>query len=247
MRSAYSYPHRVIAHRGGGTLAPENTLAGLREAHVRGFRAVEFDVMLTGDAAPILMHDDTLERTTNGRGQVGATAAADLARLDAGSWRDARFAGESVPGFDAAAQACVELGLWANVEIKPWAPGGAQVAERTGAQVAGAAARLLPASRVLLSSFSPQALSAARAACRLDIACLFDALPADWREQVAAVDAVAVHCNAAHLTDQGARAIKASGLGLMCWTVNDPAQATRLFGMGVDAVCTDRLDLLPPA
>lgn len=246
MSPLYTYPERVIAHRGGGTLAPENTLAGLRAAHARGFRAVEFDVMLTGDATPVLMHDDTLERTTNGHGQVGTAVAADLARLDAGSWRDARFAGESVPGFAAAAKLCAELGLWANVEIKPWAPGGMEVAERTGALVATASARLLPVERVLLSSFSPPALLAARAACRLDIACLFDALPTDWQEQVAAVDAVAVHCNAAHLTSHGAAAVKAEGLGLMCWTVNDPALATRLFDMGVDAVCTDRLDLLGP-
>lgn len=247
MRSPYSYPQRVIAHRGGGVLAPENTLAGLRLAHARGFGAVEFDVMLTGDAVPVLMHDDTLERTTSGRGQVGSARAADLARLDAGSWRDARFAGEPVPEYGAAAALCVELGMWANVEIKPWAPGGMAVAERTGALVASASAAAFSPARVLLSSFSPEALRAARAACGLDIACLFDALPADWREQAGAVDAVAVHCNAARLSKAEAAAIKAQGLGLMCWTVNDPGEAQRLFDMGVDAVCTDRLDLLSPA
>ena len=66
------WPHpRIIAHRGGGALAPENTLAGLRRARSLGFSAVEFDVMLAGDGVPVLMHDETLERTTDGRGAFG--------------------------------------------------------------------------------------------------------------------------------------------------------------------------------
>ena len=240
------YPRRIIAHRGGGTLAPENTLAGLREAHRRGFGAVEFDVMLAAQEAPVLMHDDTLERTTNGRGAVPDATVAELARLDAGTWRDQAFAGEPVPDFNAAASLCLQLDLFCNVEIKPWAPGGETVAARTGELVAAACARLwrqAPA-RVLLSSFSAGALAAARASApQVPRAYLFDAVPMNWRDDLERLDCVGLHCNAKKLTAGTARAVKADGFGLMCWTVNDPALADTLFSWGVDAICTDRLDL----
>lgn len=240
------YPARVIAHRGGGVLAPENTLAGLREARRRGYAAVEFDVMLARDAVPVLMHDDTLERTTCGAGAVPALTAAELGRLDAGAWRDARFAGEPVPTFMAAGLLCRELGLFANVEIKPYAPGGAVVAAQTGEIVARQCARLWDGSagNVLISSFSPVALAAARAAApALGRALLVDAVPPGWRAELERMECAALHCSAARLDAATAAAVKAAGYGLMCWTVNDRDLAARLFGWGVDAVCTDRLDL----
>lgn len=240
------YPRRIIAHRGGGALAPENTLAGLREAHRRGFGAVEFDVMLAAQEAPVLMHDDTLERTTNGRGAVPDATVAQLAMLDAGAWRDRAFAGEPVPEFDAAATLCLQLDLFCNVEIKPWAPGGETVATRTGQLVAAACERhwrQIPA-KVLLSSFSAAALAAARASApQMPRAYLFDDVPQNWRNELARLECVALHCNARKLTADTAQAIKTGGFGLMCWTVNDTMLADTLFGWGVDAICTDRLDL----
>ena len=247
--STYQYPCRVIAHRGGGTLAPENTLAGIRYGHAHGFRGVEFDVMLARDDVPVLMHDDTLERTTNAQGALAEKSATELAALDAGTWRDARYAGEPVPSFAQAGQLCVALGLFANVEIKPYAPGGDTVAVETG-RVTALATRALWAGaplRPLLSSFSGVALkSAMLAAPELPRAYLFDAVPADWKHRLAALDCVALHCNAKKLNADLAAAIKAAGYGLMCWTVNEPAQAQQLLDWGVDAICTDRLDLFKP-
>src|SRR5487761_2714173 len=97
----WPYPH-IIAHRGGGTLAPENTLAGMRKAKELGFAGVEFDVMLAGDATPILMHDESLARTTNGSGAVAETAYRDMQKLDAGSWFSRAHTGEPVPSFERA-------------------------------------------------------------------------------------------------------------------------------------------------
>jgi glycerophosphoryl diester phosphodiesterase len=244
--TSFAYPARVIAHRGGGVLAPENTVAGLREAQARGYVAVEFDVMLARDGVPVLMHDDDLDRTTSGRGPVPGLDAGQLARLDAGSWRDARFAGEPVPGLAAAARACIGLGLFANVEIKPWGPGGAAVARHTGEVVAAATAAAWRGreGRLLMSSFSLDALAAAHAlAPQLPRAFLYDAVPDDWRATLAALDCVALHCNARTLDAATARAVKDAGYAIMCWTVNDPGEADRLFDWGVDAICTDRLDL----
>lgn len=248
--SKYTYPCRIIAHRGGGTLAPENTLAAIRYGHAQGFRGVEFDVMLARDQTPVLMHDDTLERTTNASGGLAEKTAAELALLDAGSWRAPQYQGEPVPGFAAAGKLCVELGLFANVEIKPYAPGGEAVARETGIVAARLARELWAgaAQPPLLSSFSGTALQAAmQAAPALPRACLFDEVPADWAAKLEALDCVALHCNARKLTAPLAAAVKGAGYGLMCWTVNDIAQGEALFSWGVDAICTDRLDLFRPA
>lgn len=254
--AAWPYPHR-IAHRGGGTLAPENTLAAIRVGAAYGYRAVEFDAMLAADEVPVLMHDETLERTTSGRGPVAAVASGELARLDAGSWRDARFRGEPVPSLAQAIALCRGLRLWMNIEIKP----SAGTERRTGEAVAEVTARQF-ADRLqaaadgsggtdpelpLLSSFSAEALAAARAAApRLARGLLVDRVPRDWRRRVAELGCASLHVNHRHLTQALARRIRQAGIWLFCYTVNDPRRADTLFRWGVDAVCTDRIDRIAP-
>lgn len=241
----WPYP-RLFAHRGGGTLAPENTLAGIRMAHRRGYRAVEFDVMLAGCGTPVLIHDETLERTTNGRGRVSRTPYELLQQLDAGSWHGPTFAGEPVPSFEDAARLCRELGLAANVEIKP-AEGyetetGTAAAEL--ARVLWQGAELAP----LLSSFSIGALQAARnAAPELPLGLLFSEVPVDWLGILGRLGAVSLHCEASRLRGGTLVAAREAGVPVLCYTVNDPAEAARLLGDGVAGLFTDRLDLLDPA
>src|SRR5204863_3122920 len=160
MHRPWPYP-RVVGHRGGGTLAPDNTLAGIRKAAAMGFGGVEFDVMLSADKVPLLMHDETFDRTTNGKGSVAETPYARLASLDAGAWFSPVYRGERVPSFAEAGKLCAHLGLWANVEIKP-----ARGFEReTATAVAKLALELWSAPPApLLSSFEPVSLDAARAA-----------------------------------------------------------------------------------
>ena len=121
MRQPLRLP-RVIGHRGAAGRAPENTLAGLRHAAQLGASWVEFDVRLSADGAPVVMHDSTLRRTTGAPGRVSTTPMETLASLDAGAWFDPRFAGECVPSLEAALGCARELGLGAIVELKP-APG----------------------------------------------------------------------------------------------------------------------------
>jgi glycerophosphoryl diester phosphodiesterase len=238
----------VVAHRGGGTLAPENTLAGVKEGARRGFRAIEFDVMLARDGVPVVMHDPYLGRTVAGSGNIPDYDAAELVAMDAGSWFGAAFAGEPVPYFVEFAQYCEAHGIWMNIEIKPVEG----FESETGATVARIAAALFaeelgtPAAP-LLSSFSMDALAAAKAAApALARACLFDRLPLDWHAQAAQLDAVAIHTNHRHLTQAATHAIKSAGFGLLCYTVNQPARARELLAWGVDCLCTDRLDLIDP-
>ena len=244
------YP-RILAHRGGGTLAPENTVAGLYYGMAAGFRAIEFDVMLARDGVPVVMHDPALGRTVRGSGNVFEHDAADLTQMDAGSWFGRAFAGEPVPLFTEFAALCKAHGIWMNIEIKP-APG---FDVETGATVARIAAALFKdelaagdlARAPLLSSFSDAALAAARqAAPGVPRASLISSLGDDWEARARAVDAVAIHTNHLHLSQEQAREVKARGFGLFCYTVNDPGRADELLSWGVDAFCTDRIDLIRP-
>lgn len=237
----WNFP-RILAHRGGGTLAPENTMAALSCAQSLGFRAVEFDVMQLADGALVLMHDTQLGRTVRGTGSVGDCTYPQLSAADAGSWFSQEFAGEPVPPFSAVLDFCSRNGIAMNVEIKP-VPGN----ERdTGRAVGEACAALAPGS-LWLSSFAPEALAAARdAAPAVPRALLVEAVPPDWRERMDSLGAIALHAKAGLLTEAQATAVKQAGFGLMAYTVNDPDDARRLFALGVDAICTDRLDLIPP-
>lgn len=241
----WPYP-RIVAHRGGGVLAPENTLAGMREAHARGARGVEFDVMLAADGVPILMHDTELGRTVPGRGDVGAFDSETLARMDAGAWFSPRFEGEPVPRLEDVVHWLRGHDVWMNIEIKP-RPG----QDAATGQVVGQMVRELfpdvpdPRRLPLFSSFSAEALEAARqAAPGIPRGLLVESVPSDWRARLTELDCVSLHCRHDVLDPGLARRIKEAGYGLMCYTVNDPARARKLFSWGVDALCTDRYDVV---
>lgn len=249
---------RVLAHRGGGTLAPENTLAGLRAGLEHGFHAVEFDVMLAGDEVPVLVHDERLGRTVVGDEAVSALSAAALMERDAGAWYSARFAGERVPGFEAVLAWCRAHGVWPNIEIKPATGHEARTGEIVARAVARAYADCMRAGGdctghiatdvPLFSSFRKAALVAARAAAPdIPRGLLMDRVAPDWRDQLADVGAVALHTNHRHLDAALAAQIKAAGYWLFCYTVNEPGRAREILAWGVDAFCTDRIDLIGPS
>lgn len=244
------YP-TIAAHRGGGTLAPENTLAALRCGLAHGYRAVEVDAMLSGDGVPVLMHDAVFGRTVCAQGRVADLSAAQLAALDAGSWFGPAFAGEPVPTLEQAILFCKENGIWMNIEIKPSpdadAATGQAVAELVQALFAQEMAREARAALPLLSSFSTEALAAARDAVPdLPRALLVKSVPADWLAKLRMLGASALHVDHARLTERRAKAVKQHGFGLFCYTVNSPARARELLAWGVDAFCTDRIDLISP-
>jgi glycerophosphoryl diester phosphodiesterase len=255
----WPYP-RILAHRGGGKLAPENTIAGLRAGLSHGFHAVEFDVMLSQDGIGVIMHDPDFGRTVAGRGSVPSTTAAALQAMDAGSWFGPEYAGEPVPLFTEFIEFCRANRIWMNIEIKP-APGhDAATGDWVARTTAQFVSTLVPDPKVdgyghpagsampLLSSFSFEALAAARdAAPELPRAYLLDKIPDDWEGQARELGAVAIHTNQKHLTPVMASAIKDAGFGLFCYTVNDPERAHTLLSWGVDAFCTDRIDLIGPA
>jgi len=231
-------PPRVIGHRGAKATAPENTLAALRQSVAEGASWVEFDVKLTADGHPVLIHDETLERTTNGKGKVAETSLADIRALDAGSWFGRRFAGEKVPTLEEALELMSGLAMGFNLEIKP-CPG----REAETAKVALACVRKLWPGFLappVISSFKHDALAAAReAAPELPRGLLAERLPADWKRLAEELGCSFIHPGARALTREDVAAVKAAGFPLLVWTVNDPARARELVAWGVDSIITD--------
>ena len=217
-----------IAHRGAGKLAPENTLAAFRLGAAHGYRAFECDVKLSADGVPFLLHDATLERTTNGQGTAGERPWAELSRLDA----------------IAAYVQCNGFAL--NVEIKP-TPG---LEHATGVAVGAACARLWSAGAapLLFSSFRPEALAGAReTAPAVPRAQLLDSLWPGWLDVTLSLGCMAVVCNHKLVDAALVAQLRAAGLRLACYTVNEAADARRLLALGVDGLITDAVDRFAPS
>jgi glycerophosphoryl diester phosphodiesterase len=236
----WPYP-RLVAHRGAGKLAPENTLTAMRVGHAHGYRMVEFDVKLAADGVAFLLHDATLDRTTGGRGRADALHWGELSRLDAGAWHSAEYAGEPLPTLAAVARWARAHAVACNIEIKP-TPGRER---ETGAAVAIDAATLWRDAEVppLLSSFSEEALAAARQAVpALPRALLMDRLAADWQDRLAHLACVALDTNHKVLSAEIVAVARAAGYRVLCYTPNDAERIATLAGWGVDGLITDAVD-----
>lgn len=242
-----------IAHRGAGKLAPENTLAAFRLGAHHGYRMFECDVKLSQDGVPFLLHDSSLERTTNAAQQWGAQASpvagehpwGALAQLDAGSWHSRQYAGEALPSLANIAHFCQANRCLLNIEIKP-TPG---LERHTGEVVAHHAARWWQHATTppLLSSFDPPALEGARAVqAHLPRALLLDALWDGWLQAAKTLDCVAIVCNYTLWNAATVAQARAAGLRCLCYTVNDADAAQGLIALGIEGLITDRVDFFAP-
>jgi glycerophosphoryl diester phosphodiesterase len=241
----WPYP-RWIAHRGAGKAAPENTLAAFKLGASHGYRMFECDVKLSADGVPFLLHDATLERTSNGKGIAGDQTWRALSKLDAGTWHSAAFAGEPLPTLEVIARYCLDHHYLLNIEIKP-TPGHDAA---TGSAVADAAATLWSTAAVppLLTSFSPEALEAAQTAQpQLPRGLLLDKLWTGWLETALRLGCVAVICQHTLWDESSVLQAKSAGFRCLSYTVNDEASAQRLINLGIDGVITDRVDFFDPA
>lgn len=239
----WPYP-RIVAHRGGGKLAPENTLAAIDCGHRYGHTMIEFDAKLSADQQVFLLHDDTLTRTTYSRGVAGDMTWETLKQLDAGSWFSEQFAGEGLAHLADVAKRCQQYGLLANIEIKPTT--GLEAA--TGTLVARAAAEYWrEMTAPLLSSFSCAALFAAKQEQpELPRGYLMHEWQEDWLTTTQQLECVSLHLNYRLLTPERINQIKQAGLRILAYTVNDPLKARELLDLGVDAICTDYIDQIGP-
>lgn len=234
----------ICAHRGGGTTHPENTLPALREAVRLGVPMVEFDLALTRDGELVLMHDRTVDRTTDGKGRVSDLTLAELRKLDAGGWKHPRFAGTRVPTFDEALEA-LPKDIWLNLDLK--ADG--RFGGRTGEVMRRIAARLVATGRThqAVLAVRTEAAAVLRAEAPGLLVCSMDRQgdPEDYVR-----DAIARRVAFIQLRDCAAdprlagwiRDLKAAGIRINYFRANDPVEVARLLSAGIDFVLVDDLE-----
>lgn len=250
----------LVVHRGGGLLAPENTRAGFAESARRGYRAVETDVMLARDGVLMLSHDEVLGRVVAAVGRVSEMTSSELIALDAGSAFDARFAGEPMMRFADAYRFCRAHGLWMNIEIKPAAGAerktalslaqelevlGREAKEESKDEKDGLGKPQAQWSLPLVSSFSRTALAVFRAAApAYPCGLLTEGACPDAIEAACALGCVSWHADVESVRAEDIKRAHAQGLAVMVYTVDDAACARALREMEVDALCTNRPDVV---
>ncbi|MSQ43390.1 MAG: hypothetical protein EXR45_04175 [Chloroflexi bacterium] len=232
----------VIAHRGSSGVAPENTLASLELAVSQAAMAVECDIVLSADGVPIVIHDTTLDRTTNGSGDVSALAWSELARLDAGSWKDRRFGAERLVRLhDLLRRATGRVRI--IIELKAGDP--ATLARTTRESI-----EANPGVEVAIISFLPAVVEAARRIVPdVAVGYLYSRrLPwaTDHAEVVSrarAIGAQFVSPEYSLATEEFCAVAHRASMPVSAWTCNDPESIRGLADAGVDAITTDWPDV----
>ena len=227
----------LIAHRGGSREVPENTMAAFRHAVNLGMKLVELDVQMTSDGELVVIHDDTVDRTTNGTGPVGSFKLEELKKLDAGSWFAPQYAGEQIPTLREVLDLCTSEGVGVVVEIKhpeiyP------QLEEKVVALIGEMWLR--GAENIWCISFDHEAIRRIR---KLDpVLPLGYLLPPGTEQFVFPDDTVQAFCpyyqSPLQHPEQVAQAHEMGKLVLV-YTVDEPDEVRALADVGVDGMVTD--------
>jgi glycerophosphoryl diester phosphodiesterase len=231
-------PVIAVGHRGASAYAPENTVAAFDEAIRLGAKAVEFDLRLSSDGVLMVLHDDTLDRTTNGSGPISQIERFDLLSLDAGSWMHPRFAGTRIPSLD---EALLAIGPHAQpvIELKVDIPPDLLLASLRKYDLEGEA---------VVISFEESRLLALRKASRdLQLGLLSDEWSADLparAKHLAGGCGGLLLLNVDVLGTPQVAAAEAQGLEVWCFTANDVGMVAACAAMGVSGIITDRPDLI---
>ncbi len=235
--------NQVIAHRGASGYAPENTLSAFKKAKALGCHFIEFDVILSADGEAFVFHDETLNRTTNARGQFRLATAEHLQSLDAGKWFSRHFSGEKIPALREVLEWMADSDMQANIEIKPY-PG---FAEPTTITVLTLINRYWPQGKdlPLVSSFDQKALALCqRLSPEMPLALLLHEWQHNWLQRAQDLDCFSVHLSLRAARQARIREIKQHGYVVCVYTVNRKRLAIKLFEWGVDAIFSDYPDLL---
>ena len=226
----------VVAHRGAAAVAPENTVAAVRKAIELRADQVELDVRLTTDGVVVLLHDDAVDRTTDGTGALASFSLARTRALDAGRWFAPSFANERIPTLaEVAAVAKGHVGLMLDLKVVGAGEGIAAALAETG----------FPPSRILIGAWNDAELADARR-FNPDARMLYigevpeGAADTAWLEALAAKGYSALSLGWKRVTPAVVARTHALGLALYVWTLNDPADMAAAVAAGVDGVITDR-------
>lgn len=229
----------IIGHRGASGHAPENTLAAFKKAVSLGAAFIETDLQLSRDARFVAIHDDTVERTTNGQGKVHDQTLAELRRLDAGSWFGSEYAGERIPTLEEILEFSKKNDVVFYLELKP---SGSWGGEHT---LIGALRESGEVARVIVISFDHSILASLRKIePTLMTGALYDGQVADPLESALAVGARQVVVRGDLVTPAMIEQAHKKDLQIVCWTINQPAHIRLLVAAGVDGIMSDYPDRL---
>lgn len=232
----------LIGHRGIAAHAPENTLASFQLASQQGIEWIEFDLRLTKDNGLVIFHDDTLERTSNGKGWVHEHTIQELLALDAGSWFSTRFKDARIPVFEEILPQFLRLNLFLNIELK--APLNASANHKTQlvAILCDTLKRLWPKSHTwpLISSFDWGILAHIRDLLpQAPIGFLHEHCSEEMILMVANTSNAALHCDYQSLTSEMLAMIQDSQIPVLAYTVNQPGIAKKLLAAGLYGLFSD--------
>lgn len=231
----------IVGHRGAMGTRPENTLGAFEHAAELGAEWIELDVHLAKDGVPVVIHDASLERTTNGKGKVAARTSKALAKLDAGSWFGATFANEHVPSLDEALAWAKARGVRVQIELK----GDPVVAAGLPEAVVASLARTGTTGDVLVISFDHAAAKHSKTLVRgLRTGLLYAARPADPVAFAKMANADVLVPHASFVTAEDVAQVHGAGLALATWAPSDAKTLRALVAMGVDAITVDRPEVL---
>ena len=228
----------VIGHRGASADAPENTIAAFELALTQGADGIELDVHLSSDGQPVVIHDFTLERTTDGDGSVSQRTVRELKRLDVGGWHDPRFRGQRLQTLQEVLERFRgRARFW--IELR----GGSAVYPGIEERVVSMIEVYDVVDHVLVQSFDVATIARVRSLNReVPVGALVAQSPLDAELLRTAPDAI---CPGEHLvTEELLGEIRQAERACYVWTVNEPAQMDRLVAWGVSGIITDRPGLL---
>ena len=230
-----SYLSPIIAHRGASSLAPENTLAAFRKAQEIGAKWVEFDVMLASCGEAIVFHDETLERTTNGHGNVWDYPYSYLQTLDAGSWFNPIYSGERIPRLQEVIEELHRLKLAANIEIKPIRNQEEETVKKTLNVIEQHWRKDMKPP--LISSFSRTVLEWVRKYSKTHfLGFLMNEWQMDWEKSCDELNCVSVNMNHKIINQSRVNEIKLTNRLILSYTVDDSDIAQHLYELGVDSI-----------
>ncbi len=228
----------VFAHRGARRVAPENTLPAFARALEMGVAGIELDVHRSADGRLVVIHDFTVDKTTNGQGRVEQMSAAELRRLDAGGYFDSKFAGVQIPFLEEVLDLVGDR-CRLNIEIKSTHP----YADDASAGVAALIRERNLYDQVIVSSFNPITLIKMRHLDpRIALGMLYDAsMPAFLRRVWAGppIRPEAQHPHHALIDAEFMAWARSLPAAVNTWTVNEVEEARRLAALGVDVIITD--------
>jgi glycerophosphoryl diester phosphodiesterase len=230
-----------IAHRGSSRKAPENTLAAFQQAILDQASAIELDVHLTLDGEIVVIHDEKIDRTTDGRGWVKDLTLSEIRQFSAGKWFSETHRAEKVPTLREVLEMIEQSSVWLNIELKNNIVPYPKLEESVVAEIEYFGME----KRVVISSFNHSSLVALHAfRPKIPLAALYEASSGPLWQKAKQLGVTAIHPYYLTVSEEMVERCHQQGLGVRPYTVDHPADLRRLIDWGVDGIITNVPDRL---